>query len=72
MAKSTVPTNIAQAMKCATKIELGKPCSVAEMKATIRLLKQGVSGARSATKVAKSALRESKELVVNLLGRVTR
>lgn len=72
MAKSTVPTNIAQAMKCAVKIETGKPCTVAEMKATIRLLKQGVSGARTATKVAKSALRDSKDMVTSLLGRIAR
>lgn len=69
MAKS-VPTNIAQALQCARKIEMGKACSVAEMKATIRLLKQGVSGARQATKVAKTALKKSEDMVRSLLSRV--
>jgi len=70
MAKS-VPTNIAMAMSCAKKIEMGKACSVNEMKATIRLLKQGLTASRSAVKVAKSSARKAEDMVKTLIGRLS-
>jgi hypothetical protein len=72
MAKSNTPTNIAMALKCATKVQQGKACTVGELRATVLLLKSGMSGARSSTKIAKNALRESKELVSQLLSRIAR
>ena len=69
MAKST-PTNIAMAMACARKVEMGKACTVNEMKATIRLLKQGLTASRSAVKVAKSSARKAEEMVKTLIGRL--
>ena len=69
MAKS-IPTNIAQAMACARKVEMGRPCTLNEMKATIRLLKQGLSASRSAVKVAKQGLRKSEDMVKSLINRV--
>lgn len=50
MAKS-VPTNIAMALKCVRKLRMGKPCSMAELKAVVMLLddsrKTGLSTIRN-------------------------
>lgn len=65
-----VPTNIAEASRCAAKLASGKACTMAEMKATIRLLNQGMNAARVASRTAKRAAKESKEMVSKLLSRL--
>tara|TARA_B100001287_G_C22652906_1_gene516127 strand:- start:642 stop:851 length:210 start_codon:yes stop_codon:yes gene_type:complete len=69
MPSKSIPTNIAMAMKCATKIQQGKSCSMAEMRATIMLLKQGLTSSRSAVKLAKNQLKKAETMVERLLGR---
>lgn len=70
LARASVPQNIAQAMKCAAKIESGRSCTVAEMKATVRLLKQGLTGARATARAAKTAASEAKDMLQSVLSRV--
>jgi len=65
-----VPKNIAEASRCAAKLASGKPCTMAEMKATIRLLNQGMNASRVAARTAKKAAKESKEMVSKLLSRL--
>jgi len=65
-----VPTNIAQASACAAKLQAGKACTLAELKATVRLLNQGMNAARVAARTAKKAAKESKEMVSKLLSRL--
>tara|TARA_B100001059_G_C17596302_1_gene457224 strand:+ start:344 stop:574 length:231 start_codon:yes stop_codon:yes gene_type:complete len=67
--KNSIPTNIAQAMQCAAKIERGQACSMAELKATVRLLKTGLSAARSGARMAKSNLKKAEDMVRQLISR---
>jgi hypothetical protein len=72
MAKSSIPTNIAMASRCAAKVKSGKACSMAELRATVMLLQTGLNASRSATRVAKAQLAEKAGMVRDLLSRVMR
>lgn len=63
-------TTIAQASSCAKKLAEGKSCTMAEMKATIRLLNGALNGARVAARAAKREAKEAKQMVSSLLNRV--
>lgn len=65
-----VPTNIAQASACAKKLASGKTCTMAELKATVRILNQAMNASRVAARTAKKAAKESKEMVSKLLSRL--
>lgn len=67
---SKTPINIAQALACASKVKAGKTCTVAEMRATITLLSQALSTARSTAKAAKRETLEAKEMLSRALGRL--
>lgn len=41
MAKKNVVTNIAHALRCASKLKQGKACTMAELKASLLLLESG-------------------------------
>ena len=53
MAKS-IPTNMAMALKCVRKLRMGRPCTMAEMKAVVMLLDD-------ARKTSLSTIRNLKE-----------
>ena len=72
MAKASVPTNIAMASRCAAKVQAGKACTMAEPRATVTLLNQGLKTGRRSLKIAKDQLKEKSQLVRDLLGRVMR
>ena len=72
MAKASVPTNIAMASRCAAKVQAGKACTMAELRATVTLLNQGLKTGRRSLKIAKDQLKEKSQLVRDLLGRVMR
>tara|TARA_Y100000015_G_scaffold42899_1_gene51368 strand:- start:592 stop:801 length:210 start_codon:yes stop_codon:yes gene_type:complete len=36
--KSSTPTTIAQALRCVAKVNQGKPCTMNELKASLRLI----------------------------------
>ena len=63
-------TNIADASKCAKKLAEGKACTVAELKATVRLLNDAMKASRTAAKIAKREAREAKEMLGRALGRL--
>lgn len=67
---SKTPINIAQALACAAKVKAGKACTVAEMRATITLMSQALSTARSTAKAAKREADEAKEMLSRALGRL--
>lgn len=72
MARASVPTNIAMASKCAAKVQAGKACTMAELRATVSLLNTGLKTSRRTLKVAKDQLKEKSQMVRDLLGRVMR
>jgi len=71
MAKLSV-TTIADATRCAAKVKAGKACSMAELRATVLLLQEGLKTSRSAGRIARSQLAEKSQMVRDLLGRVMR
>jgi hypothetical protein len=72
MAKSSVPTNIAMATRCAAKVNAGKACSMAELRATVSLLNTGLKSGRRSLALAKKQLVEKTAMVSDLLGSVLR
>jgi hypothetical protein len=72
MAKASVPTNIAMASRCAAKVQAGKACTMAELRATVTLLNTGLKTGRRSLKVARDQLREKSLMVRDLLGRALR
>ena len=54
MAKKSVPTNIAMALKCARKVRMGRACTMAELRAVVMLLDD-------ARKTSLSTIRNLKE-----------
>ena len=62
--------NIADASKCAKKLAEGKGCTVAELKATVRLLNDGMKASRTAAKVAKREAKEAKDMLGRALSRL--
>jgi hypothetical protein len=65
-----IPTTIAQAMSCASKVRQGKACTMAELKATVQLLQSALSSSRAATRAAKDAASDARAMVDRLLSRV--
>jgi len=72
MARQSIPTNIAMATKCAAKVQAGKPCTMAELKATVMLLNTGLKTGRRSLKMARDQLKEKTLMVRDLLGRALR
>jgi uncharacterized protein GlcG (DUF336 family) len=70
MAKKNVVKTIADASSCAAKLAEGKACTMAEMKATIRILNSALKTARSTAKAAKREARTATENFRGLLSRV--
>lgn len=63
-------TTIADALKCVSKVNQGKACSAAEMKATIILLDRARKTAVASARQAKKALKASDNMVTRLLSKV--
>jgi len=69
MVKKEIKT-IADASACARKVAAGKPCTMAELKATVTLLNSAMKTARSTAKLAKREAAEAKDMLARLLSRV--
>ena len=69
MAKKVVKT-IADASACAAKLAEGKACTMAEMKATIRILNAALKTARSTAKAAKREAKSATESFRLLMSRI--
>jgi len=63
-------TTIADALKCAAKINAGKACTAAEMRATIKLLDTGLKTSRRTVRELKRQLTRSDGLVQRLMGKI--
>lgn len=63
-------TTIADAMKCASKVNQGKHCSMAEMKATIKLLERGLRTARQTARILRDQRDDSKDMVRALMAKI--
>lgn len=63
-------TTIADALKCASKINQGKACSASEMRATIKLLDTGLKTARRSLRAAKQELARSDNMVTRLMAKI--
>lgn len=61
---------IADALKCASKINEGKACTAAEMRATIKLLDTGLKTARRSLRSAREDLKRSDNMVTRLLAKI--
>jgi len=69
MAKNPIKT-IADASSCAAKLADGKACTMAEMKATIRILNSALKTARVTARAAKKEAKSATESFRALLSRV--
>jgi len=63
-------TTIADALKCASKINAGKACSASEMRATIKLLDTALKTARRTARTTKQALTRSDNMVTRLMAKI--
>jgi hypothetical protein len=63
-------TTIADAMKCAAKINAGKACSAAEMRATIKLMDTALKTARRTARATKEQLKRSDNMVTRLMAKI--
>jgi len=63
-------TTIADAMKCAAKINAGKACSAAEMRATIKLLDTGLKTSRRTIREMKRQITDKDSMVRRLLAKL--
>jgi len=70
MARKNDIKTIADASACAAKVAAGKPCTMAELKATVSLLNAAMKTARSTDKAAKREAAEAKDMLTRLLSRV--
>lgn len=70
MAKKNDIKTIADASACAAKVAAGKPCTMAELKATVSVLNMALKTARSTAKTAKREAMEAKDMLGKLLGRI--
>lgn len=61
---------IADASRCAAKVAQGKPCTMAELKATVTVLNMALKTARSTAKTAKREASEAKDMVKAFLNRM--
>ena len=63
-------TTIADALKCASKINAGKACSASEMRATIKLLDTALKTSRRSLRAAKQQLTRSDNMVTRLMAKI--
>ncbi len=63
-------TTIADALKCASKINAGKSCTPAEMRATIKLLDAGLKTSRRTVRELKRQLTRSDGLIAKLMTKI--
>lgn len=61
---------IADAMKCASKVNSGQACSSAELRATVKLLSSALKTAKSSARMVKKQLVSSDNMVTRLLAKV--
>jgi len=61
---------IADALKCASKVNAGQACSAAEMRATVKLLSSALKTAKSTASTVKKQLKRSDDMVARLLSKV--
>jgi len=61
---------IADAMKCASKVNAGQACSAAELRATVKLLSQALKTAKATARAAKRSLKESDNMVTRLMAKI--
>jgi hypothetical protein len=63
-------TTIADALKCAAKVNAGKACSPAEMRATIKLLDTGLKTSRRTIRELKRQVSDKDSMVRRLLAKI--
>ena len=63
-------TTIADALKCAAKINAGKSCTPAEMRATIKLLDTGRKTSRRTIREMKRQIVDKDSMVRRLLAKI--
>lgn len=61
---------IADAMKCASKVNAGQACSPAELRATVKLLSSALKTAKATARLAKRQLKSSDNMVTRLMAKV--
>lgn len=63
-------TTIADALKCASKINAGKACSASEMRATIKLLNTALRTSKRSLRTVKDNLARSDNMVTRLMAKI--
>lgn len=63
-------TTIADALKCAKKVNDGKACSATELRATVKLLSTALKTARRTARSTKEALARSDNMVTRLMAKI--
>ena len=63
-------TTIADALKCASKVNAGKACTAAEMRATIKLLDTGLKTSRRTIRELKRQVTDKDSMVRRLLAKI--
>lgn len=63
-------TTIADALKCAAKVNAGKSCTPAEMRATIKLLDSGLKTSRRTIRELKRQVTDKDSMVRRLLAKL--
>lgn len=61
---------IADALKCASKVNAGQACSPAELRATVKLLSSALKTAKSTARMAKKQLKDSDNMVTRLMSKL--
>ena len=61
---------IADALKCASKVNAGQACSPAELRSTVKLLSSALKTAKSTARLAKNQLKASDNMVTRLMGKL--
>jgi len=70
MASRSKITNIAGALRCASHIKQGKPCSLADARATAALLDTAIKSSRRTASSLKRQLEQSDNMVTRLLAKI--
>lgn len=63
-------TTIADALRCASKVNQGKACSMAELRATVTLLDTARKTALRTARSTKTALMRSDNMVTRLMAKI--
>ena len=61
--KKTTPKTLAQAMACAKKVSMGQACTMAELKATVMLMRDGLTTARRKSRELKDRVSFLRDMV---------